>query len=204
MDKIEQIEQCLPQTQCGLCEYAGCRPYAEAITQGERLDKCLPGGVATLRQLGAIMQQPVEQLVPEMQQKSKAPSVAIIREEECIGCTKCVQACPVDAILGASKQMHTVLTDICNGCELCLAPCPVDCIDMKPIAPPSQEQQQALRHMWRRRYQQRNQRLARQKQQKQQQYWAQKLGSTNRQTVAARKQAIQAAIARVKAKKRTG
>src|SRR3990167_9186718 len=132
----EQIDALLPQTQCGLCGYKGCRPYAEALSMGkETIDRCPPGGVATLQQLAELLNQDAAPYVAAMQQKEKPPVVAKIREEECIGCTKCIQACPVDAILGAAKLMHTVIADECTGCDLCVEPCPVDCIDMIPVKP---------------------------------------------------------------------
>ena len=131
---IEKINDLLPQTQCRLCEHQGCRPYATAIVeQNEKIDRCLPGGERVLKQLGALLQQDVTPLMPSMIERTKAPSVAKVREAECIGCTKCIQACPVDAIIGAAKQMHVVLTDACNGCELCVEPCPVDCIIVEKI-----------------------------------------------------------------------
>jgi len=131
--RIDAIDAILPQTQCELCTYKGCRPYSEAIVEkGERIDRCEPGGVETLRAIASIVDQDPEPFIPEMQKKTKAITLAVVREDECIGCTKCIQACPVDAIIGAAKKMHTVLTDICNGCELCIPPCPVDCIDTIP------------------------------------------------------------------------
>ncbi|MDP0560798.1 MAG: electron transport complex subunit RsxB [Candidatus Endonucleobacter sp. (ex Gigantidas childressi)] len=127
-----QINDLLPQTQCGQCGHPGCRPYAEAIANGEPINKCPPGGQATIDSLAALLGLKSEPLDSE-HGTEKGTLVAFIREEECIGCTKCIQACPVDAIIGAAKQMHTVFTDECTGCDLCVAPCPVDCIDMLPI-----------------------------------------------------------------------
>jgi len=130
---VEQIDGLLPQTQCGQCGYPGCRPYAEAIANGDELNKCPPGGQATIDQLADLLgreAKPLDEAHGEEAQKT----VAVIREDECIGCTKCIQACPVDAILGAAKQMHTVIADECTGCDLCVEPCPVDCIDMVPVA----------------------------------------------------------------------
>ncbi|MBT8147617.1 MAG: electron transport complex subunit RsxB [Gammaproteobacteria bacterium] len=132
---IETIELLLPQTQCGQCGYAGCAPYAEAIAKGDAINRCPPGGDRTIRQLANLMQLPVVSLNPE-HGSITAPSVAFIREAECIGCTKCIQACPVDAIVGAAKLMHTVITSECTGCDLCFEPCPVDCIDMLPAPEP--------------------------------------------------------------------
>nr|WP_264477799.1 RnfABCDGE type electron transport complex subunit B [Halomonas malpeensis] len=125
---IDAIDAELPQTQCTKCGFEGCRPYAEAIARGEAINRCPPGGDQTLKRLAELTGRPVIALAEPPQ----APTLAVIREAECIGCTKCIQACPVDAILGAAKQMHTVIEDECTGCELCVAPCPVDCIDLVP------------------------------------------------------------------------
>ncbi|MCP5131743.1 MAG: electron transport complex subunit RsxB [Pseudomonadales bacterium] len=127
----EQINDLLPQTQCGQCGYPGCRPYAEAIAGGEAINKCPPGGEAGIQALADLLDVEVIPL-DEEHGEEKVKAVAFIREDECIGCTKCIQACPVDAILGAAKQMHTVIASECTGCDLCLEPCPVDCIDMIP------------------------------------------------------------------------
>lgn len=126
---VDQINAILPQTQCGQCGYPGCRPYAEAIANGEEINRCPPGGQAGIEALAALLDVEVKPLDAE----ERPPSYAFIREDECIGCTKCIQACPVDAILGAAKQMHTVLRSECTGCDLCVEPCPVDCIEMRPI-----------------------------------------------------------------------
>lgn len=129
---VEQIDDILPQTQCGQCGYPGCRPYAEAIANGDDINKCPPGGEATIKKLAELLG--VEPKPLNAAQEVAIKRVAFIREDECIGCTKCIQACPVDAIVGASKQMHTVIADECTGCDLCVEPCPVDCIDMIPVA----------------------------------------------------------------------
>jgi electron transport complex protein RnfB len=130
LDKIDAI---LPQTQCGQCSYAGCRPYAEAIANGEAdINRCPPGGetvILALADLLGVDPKPLDEEVGE----EKPKTVAVIDEQVCIGCTLCIQACPVDAILGAAKQMHTVIESECTGCDLCLDPCPVDCIDMVEI-----------------------------------------------------------------------
>ncbi|ABA57677.1 electron transport complex subunit RsxB [Nitrosococcus oceani] len=131
---VEQIDALLPQTQCGQCGYPGCRPYAQAIAADEAdINRCPPGGEATILALADLLGQEPKPLDPERQEKLKA--LAVIDENRCIGCTLCIQACPVDAILGAPKQLHTVITAECTGCELCVAPCPVDCIEMVPVAP---------------------------------------------------------------------
>lgn len=132
---VDQIDAILPQTQCGQCGYPGCRPYAEAIAGGDAINKCPPGGQATINNLAALLDVPAPTLDEEHGQESELAMVAYIREDECIGCTKCIQACPVDAILGAAKQMHTVIASECTGCDLCVEPCPVDCIDMVPVDP---------------------------------------------------------------------
>ncbi|WFF43188.1 RnfABCDGE type electron transport complex subunit B [Salinicola endophyticus] len=123
---VERIDAELPQTQCGKCGHPGCRPYAEAIVAGEAVNRCPPGGEATRDRLAALTGRPALALI----EPAQTPLLAVIREAECIGCTKCIQACPVDAILGAAKQMHSVIASECTGCELCVAPCPVDCIDL--------------------------------------------------------------------------
>jgi electron transport complex protein RnfB len=130
---VDQIDEILPQTQCGQCGYPGCRPYAEAIANGDDVNKCPPGGEATVQKLADLMGVEAKPLAGG-EEAEPVKKVAYIREDECIGCTKCIQACPVDAILGATRQMHTVLIDHCTGCDLCVEPCPVDCIDMVPVA----------------------------------------------------------------------
>jgi len=130
---VERIDELLPQTQCGQCGYPGCRPYAQAIANGDDINKCPPGGQATINELASLLDVPAPTLDEEHGEESDIRKVAYIREDECIGCTKCIQACPVDAILGAAKQMHTVITSECTGCDLCVEPCPVDCIDMLPL-----------------------------------------------------------------------
>jgi len=132
---VDQIDKLLPQTQCGQCGYPGCRPYAQAIVDGDAINKCPPGGQNTINALADLLDVEAPQLDAEHGEESEVKKVAFIREEECIGCTKCIQACPVDAILGAAKMMHTVIADECTGCDLCVEPCPVDCIDMIPVTP---------------------------------------------------------------------
>ncbi len=129
---VEKIDAILPQTQCGQCGYPGCRPYAEAIAKGEaEINQCPPGGEAVVLALADLLGRDPLPLAEE-HPKEPEKKVAFIHEELCIGCTLCIQACPVDAILGAPKQMHTVIADECTGCELCIPPCPVDCIEMVP------------------------------------------------------------------------
>jgi len=129
----DQIDRLLPQTQCGQCGYPGCKPYAAAIANGEAdINQCPPGGDAGVRALARLLGREAKPLNPD-NGVEKPKVVALIREPECIGCTKCIQACPVDAIIGASKSMHVVIADLCTGCELCVPPCPVDCIDLIPV-----------------------------------------------------------------------
>lgn len=134
MPSPHEIDSILPQTQCGLCGYKGCMPYAEALAnKTSPINLCPPGGVAGLLKIAALVNEDPQPFILEMEDKAKPKKVAHIREAECIGCTKCIQACPVDAIMGAAKLMHTVITIECTGCDLCIAPCPVDCIDMVTV-----------------------------------------------------------------------
>jgi electron transport complex protein RnfB len=171
MNLIQRIDALLPQTQCGKCGHPGCKPYAEGIASGEAINKCPPGGQETIAGLALLLRVPALELDTS---RGEAPAqVAYIREAECIGCTKCIQACPVDAIVGAAKLMHTVIVDECTGCDLCVAPCPVDCIEMRPTASvlpivgglatnESQRHARGLkRDRARRRFEQRNARLQR-------------------------------------------
>ena len=130
---VDSIDDILPQTQCRKCTFSGCRPYAQAIASNQaNINQCPPGGQATILALANLLGREPEPLNPEYGQE-KPKMLAVIEEKDCIGCTLCIQACPVDAILGAAKQMHTVITAECTGCELCLPPCPVDCIRMVPV-----------------------------------------------------------------------
>ncbi len=127
---IEQVNDLLPQTQCAQCGYPGCRPFAAALVEGvAAINLCPPGGEETVRRLADLLGRDVIPLVA-----SVVPSVAVIDESLCIGCTHCRNACPVDAIVGAHQLMHSVIESECTGCELCVAPCPVDCISMRPLA----------------------------------------------------------------------
>ena len=127
------IDALLPQTQCGRCQFAGCRPYAEAIATGEAdINRCPPGGDATIRALAALLQREPRPLDPQVG-PSQPRQVAWIDDDRCIGCARCIPACPVDAIVGTQKLAHTVIADHCTGCELCLPPCPVDCIELRPL-----------------------------------------------------------------------
>ena len=130
---IDAIDALLPQTQCTRCSYAACRPYAQAIAMGQAdINQCPPGGDSGIAALAKLLFRPVKPLNPAYG-KTEPRKIAFIDESRCIGCTLCIQACPVDAILGAPKWMHTVVPEYCTGCELCIAPCPVDCIDLIDI-----------------------------------------------------------------------
>ncbi|KAA6173328.1 electron transport complex subunit RsxB [Pseudomonas marginalis] len=211
MSLIQRIDALLPQTQCGKCGHPGCRPYAEGIAQGEAINKCPPGGTETIAELAQLLN-----LAPLELDRSRgeAPAqIAFIREAECIGCTKCIQACPVDAIVGAAKLMHTVIVDECTGCDLCVAPCPVDCIDMLALpqatvlpivagfASTAEELQARAtkRDRARRRFEQRNARLQREEEHK----LAERLARSKRPAPSPQVESnpMQAAIERVRAQK---
>jgi electron transport complex protein RnfB len=211
MSLIQRIDALLPQTQCGKCGHPGCKPYAEGIASGEPINKCPPGGSETIAALAELLKVPVLEL--DVSRGSAPAQIAYIREAECIGCTKCIQACPVDAIVGAAKFMHTVIIDECTGCDLCVAPCPVDCIEMHPLPLAtvlpivgglafSLEEQQARaakRNRARRRFEQRNDRLRREEEQKlaERQARAQRAVQHNEATL----DPVQAALERVRAQK---
>ncbi len=160
MSLAERIDALLPQTQCRKCGFQGCRPYAEAMAQGAAdINRCPPGGQAGIVKLADLLGVDIKPLDPSC--GSEGPRlIAVINEADCIGCTKCLPPCPTDAILGASKYLHTVIPALCTGCELCVAPCPVACISMEPASPPEWSSQDAERS--RNRYHAKNQRLARQ------------------------------------------
>ncbi len=127
----DRVDKLLPQTQCGQCGFPGCRPYAEAVARGEaEINQCAPGGEAVIIALADLLGRDP---LPPAEGAEKPRQIAVIDERECIGCTLCLQACPVDAILGAAKSMHTVIASECTGCELCIKPCPVECIHMVPV-----------------------------------------------------------------------
>jgi electron transport complex protein RnfB len=147
-DLVTRIDALLPQTQCTECGQPGCRPYAQAIAEGRTdIDRCPPGGDAGVAALAHLLGRPAKALHP--QHAWRAPRVARVDEAACIGCTKCIQACPVDAIVGASKLMHTVIASWCTGCGLCLPPCPVDCIALEPVAALPPAALSRARHEWR-------------------------------------------------------
>jgi electron transport complex protein RnfB len=193
---IERIDALLPQTQCTRCGYPACRAYAEAIASGEAdFNQCPPGGAAGIVALSTLLGRAPKPLNPA-NGVEKPREVAVIDEEVCIGCTKCIQACPVDAIVGASKWMHTVLADECTGCELCIPPCPVDCIAMVP-APDDGRLPSRRADDYRARYVARNARLERDAGERAVELAAKKLGNAS-------SSAVQAAILRARAKKSGG
>lgn len=213
---VDRIDALLPQTQCEQCGYPGCRPYAEAIAHGEAaINQCPPGGQSTIDALADLLGRPRLSLDPA-HGEYRPPRVAWIDESVCIGCTKCIQACPVDAIVGARQRMHTVIAELCTGCDLCLAPCPVDCIHMQPTnreqEPPAQAQ--VRRDEARRRFQARRQRLAERRARRDQRRARRQppqssAGDTTPASTptsvpdrAARREAAQAALARVRARRR--
>jgi electron transport complex protein RnfB len=167
MDQIlvDQIDALLPQTQCTKCGFSGCRPYAQAIYEGKAdINQCPPGGKTGISKLALLLdreEKPLNQAFGTEQPRK----VAFIIEKDCIGCTKCLPPCPVDAILGANKQMHTIITANCTGCELCIAPCPVDCIIMKEL-PDVSDWKQTDAHLAKQRYLAKQQRLQKQAEEK--------------------------------------
>lgn len=213
MSLIQRIDALLPQTQCGKCGHPGCKPYAQGIVDGEPINKCPPGGDETIAALAELLKVPVLEL--DVSRGSAPAQVAYIREAECIGCTKCIQACPIDAIVGAAKLMHTVLIDECTGCDLCVAPCPVDCIEMHPLPPSTlpvvgglafsleeQRARAAKRDHARQRFERRNARLQREEQHKQAEREARAKRAA--QSEVTTPDPVQAALERVRAQKSAG
>lgn len=163
---VAELDAVLPQTQCGECSYPGCLPYAEALAHGQAsIDRCPPGGVTTLKALGKLLNIDPAPYLESVKLATRPPQRAVIREAECIGCTKCIPACPVDVIIGSAKHMHTILEHECTGCGLCVDPCPVDCIDL--IEEPAETYD---RDLARERFQAKNIRLLREQQEKEQLY----------------------------------
>lgn len=199
---VDQLDALLPQTQCGQCGYPGCKPYAEALANGDKINKCVPGGDATMRKIADLMGVEPQSLDGGEDAAIPVKKVAFIHEDMCIGCTKCIQACPVDAILGASKRMHSIIDAECTGCDLCVPACPVDCISMQmrgdePLSRP--ELMQRAQHA-RRRFDARNRRLDLKQQQR-----AQRLRGNVQESptpaVPITRSAVLEAIARGKAKR---
>lgn len=194
----DRIDAILPQTQCEQCGYHGCRPYAEAIACGEApINQCPPGGETGIEQLASLLNQPVVPINPD-HGVEKPRTLARIVEADCIGCTKCIQACPVDAIVGASKMMHTVIADDCTGCELCVPACPVDCIVLLPM--PAGQIDKAHADAAREHFQRREARLERQCQQRNAELTAHKAAVGER---AVQGNPVLEALARAKARKPT-
>lgn len=197
---IDDINALLPQTQCQDCEYKDCKDYATAIIEsGESIDKCLPGGTIVLHKIAKLLHQDPTPLIDDLAERQKPALIAVIDEESCIGCTKCIPVCPVDAIIGAPKHMHTVITDACTGCNLCLAPCPVDCIDLVPIPSRSTNDILSMAPQSKQRYEHHQQQKQRQQERKQQKHQQAKLKNIQpHNTKKARQQAILEALARTK------
>jgi len=202
----QRIDALLPQTQCTRCGYSGCMPYADAVAVGAAdVNQCPPGGAAGVVKLAALLGRDPKPLNPA-NGLEQPMALAVIDESLCIGCTLCIQACPVDAIVGAAKLMHSVLPDWCTGCDLCVAPCPVDCISMQPVAPP-RAWTPADADLARSRYYARNERLAAEKHEREQKLAARTSSSTPPQdpgaaAAAARKKAIiAAAVERARAQR---
>ena len=190
-DMTEKINSILPQTQCGKCDFSGCKPYANAIVEGKAdINQCPPGGKTGILKIAHLLKVEYKPL-NESHGVSKPREIAIIEEDKCIGCTLCILACPVDAILGASKSMHTVISEECTGCELCIEPCPVDCIKMEtPDSEDSESIKDKRSSIARSRYEFKQQRVLREKND----------AKANRVTNAEKKQAIADAMARLKMK----
>lgn len=155
MSLVQDIEKVLPQTQCQACGYAGCRPYAQALASGQAtIDRCPPGGRSTLEALAKLLKQDAQPYLATIEANYRPPAMAKIDADRCIGCTKCIQVCPVDAIVGAPKYLHHIVEQDCTGCGLCVAPCPVDCIAILPLASARFDRERS-----RKRFEQRLQRL---------------------------------------------
>ncbi len=198
---VERIDALLPQTQCTKCGYPGCRPYAEAIAAGEAdINQCPPGGDAGVRKLAALLGREAKPLNPRngVEQPRR---VAVIDEARCIGCTLCIQACPVDAIVGASKLMHTVVTELCSGCDLCVPPCPVDCIEMVPAAGTDALWDQPRANAARERFELRGTRLERERAERAGRLAARALKAKTDPDAEKKRAIIQAAIERARARR---
>jgi Na+-translocating ferredoxin:NAD+ oxidoreductase subunit B len=201
-DVSDRIDALLPQTQCTRCGYPACRPYADAIAKGEAdINQCPPGGEAGIRALAALLGRNTKPLNPA-NGVERPRHVALIDEARCIGCTLCIQACPVDAIVGAPKLMHTVVTALCSGCDLCVAPCPVDCIDMIPATGAEAIWDRVRADAARERFEQRNLRLERERGERTERLAQRALEASPSGPQAQKKRAvIQAAIERARAKR---
>jgi electron transport complex protein RnfB len=206
---VDAIDALLPQTQCTRCGYAGCRPYAEAIAAGSApINQCPPGGAAGIAELAALLRRAVLPLNPA-NGAEKPLAVAVIDEALCIGCTLCIQACPVDCIVGAPTKMHTVIESQCTGCDLCLPPCPMDCIAMVPVQPP-RAWMRAEAEAARNRYAERNARRATEKARNERRLAEKAVArlaeldaryDLTAEQVARRKSVVEAALARARARR---
>jgi len=200
-DLADRIDALLPQTQCTQCGYDGCRPYAEALARGEAdVNRCPPGGEDGMRALADFLGVERKAIAPECGEPVTKPEVALIDEETCIGCTRCIQACTVDAIMGGPKSMHTVIAAECTGCGLCLPPCPVDCIEMVPSADPTPLRQRA--EQFRARYEARNARLAREAEERERRRAEKRARVAARDDRERKRGEIAAAVARARARRR--
>ena len=199
---VKLIDAVLPQTQCQRCGYADCYAYAQALAaHSADLNQCTPGGDETIVALAKLLQRSTKPLNP-IHGTHTARTIAVIDEAVCIGCTRCIQACPVDAILGATKLMHSVISDECTGCELCIPPCPVDCIVMVPAAAERVEEKPARAELGRRRHQFRLQRLARERAERtQRQTLKNAPAAVTQPKLDAHRLAILAAVERVRVKR---
>lgn len=197
----EKIDALLPQTQCAKCGYPACMPYAEAIAANAAdIDQCPPGGAAGIRKLARLLRRDEKVLNPANGTQQRR-AVALIDEARCIGCTLCIQACPVDAIVGAAKCMHTVVAELCTGCDLCLPPCPVDCIDMLPLPQAQAAWTEAMADAARVRFRFRDFRLAREQAERAERLERKAQEELAQPTPDAKKAMILAAIERAKARK---
>ena len=198
----ERIDALLPQTQCTKCGYPACRPYAEAIATGEaEINQCPPGGDAAIRELAALLGREIRPLNPRngIEQPRR---VALIDEARCIGCTLCIQACPVDAIVGAPNLMHTIVAELCSGCDLCVPPCPVDCIDMLPASGEDASWDRARADAARERFEARRSRHERERRERAERLAARALKAKEDPDAEKKRAIIQAAVERARARRR--
>ena len=197
----ERIDALLPQTQCTKCGYPACRPYAEAIANGEaEINQCPPGGDAAIRGLAGLLGREARPLNPR-NGIERPRRVALIDEARCIGCTLCIQACPVDAIVGAAKMMHTVVTELCSGCDLCVPPCPVDCIDMLPASGEDAIWDRARADAARERFERRRSRQERERRERAERLAARALKAKEDPDAEKKRVIIQAAVERARARR---
>jgi len=195
---VVRIDAMLPQTQCTKCDYPGCEPYARAVATGAaEINQCPPGGDALIRRLADLLARNHVPLDPA-RGVERARHVARIDEPRCIGCTLCIQACPVDAIVGAARQMHTVIVELCTGCDLCVPPCPVDCIEMVPATGTEALWTRAQMDAARERFARRNRRLARSRSERKEMRASRTAGML---TSAQKRETIRTAVDRVRARR---